>query len=371
MRLLRFLTPLILIAALFVPKTVHATGGEPGTFQFGYGVRGSLDNPMLDNVFESSGETGFDWIAVNYDWANHWPQENKAPNWETFDHLMLLTQKHNVAIMLSITNCPSWAKGDAGPTPRQTANLIVTLLNRYPNTLSKIELFPGANTLNGWGAPPDPANYARLLQHVDKVLEAGNLEADIIVGGLIPLAASTNSSRAIQDVDFLNGLYQAQAIDNMSIIGLRFPALEGEPAQNPATSSGNILLLRHYEKIRQTMLENGHQKGLIWITGFSWPQTLANTAENNIAEQQTRWLVEAYQQMRSQIYIGAAFFTPFNALASQNKLEHVSNNERVSGFFVHPALTQLQQQIFSSTIESQDKEHCLKTASKVFRKSEA
>ena len=55
------------------------------------------------------------------------------------------------------------------------------------------------------------------------------------------------------------------------------------------------------------MLENNHQSGLIWVTGFSW-----NNQMTGSPNEQSIWLKQAYLMMRRQLYIGAAFFQNLN-----------------------------------------------------------
>jgi hypothetical protein len=60
------------------------------------------------------------------------------------------------------------------------------------------------------------------------------------------------------------------------------------------------------------MLQYQHASGLIWITGFTWPFEPGYLAP----KEQAAWLNQAYQVLRSQLYIGAAFFLQLNPPAS-------------------------------------------------------
>ncbi len=321
---------LILIVLLVPTNAARAAAGQPGTFQFGYGARVSLEYPALDATLRIIAETGFDWIAVDYVWHNHQPQRDTPPPWEQLDPLMQVAKEQNIAVMLSITACPPWAKGESGPSPHETTNLILTLLERYPHSLKAVELFPGPNTVQGWGSDPNPADYASLLHYIHKVLQATALNVEIIVGGLMPLLEGESAPSDMHDVDFLHGLYKAQAAAQMPVIGLRLPHPIGQPSQSHSPQG---MVIRHYEEIRQVMLDNDHRCGLIWITGFSWPSDLSSDPGQNTLEQQTQWLREAYFWMSSQVYVGAAFFTPYQP------------NTTTSFDFACSALQSLQQQI--------------------------
>jgi hypothetical protein len=117
----------------------------------------------------------------------------------------------------------------------------------------------------------------------------------------------------------------------MPILGLRLDRLEGEAIAPPAPDT-----LRRYEAIRQIMLQFNHTSGLIWITGFRWP----DFGEIDELDGQVRWLNQAYQLMKSQLYIGVAFFDRLNPPESITGTQVGSliaaNGD--NGLFIHPAL---------------------------------
>jgi hypothetical protein len=110
----------------------------------------------------------------------------------------------------------------------------------------------------------------------------------------------------------LRQLYAADAVDYMPIVSLRLPATENDPLTPLHQAEGNTL--RHYENIHNAMLENGHNSGIIWVTGFAWD----SDAFGSIQEQ-ADWLKQAYLLMRSQLYIGAAFFDGLNLSYTDTK----------------------------------------------------
>ncbi|MGW8250824.1 MAG: hypothetical protein ACWGO1_09300, partial [Anaerolineales bacterium] len=183
-----------------------------------------------------------------------------------------------------------------------------------------------ANTQLGWGAVPDPFAYANLFEAVLANLnETENAASEgspakepvvLVAAGLVPV--SSPDAANMDDLLYLKQFYAAGAAEFMTVLSLRFPALTGEPLANPRSSDAQVL--RHYELIRSIMLENAHSKGLIWVTGFSWPAALADgnpgsekdsssiALENN----QSHWLNNAHQQMKSQLYLGVAIYDCLN-----------------------------------------------------------
>jgi hypothetical protein len=144
----------------------------------------------------------------------------------------------------------------------------------------------------------------------------------------------------MDDLDFLNGLYQAGAANFMPILSLRLSPVEGEAISSPDEAARQVL--RHYETVRQVMLQFNHANGLIWITGFSWPvQEKAASPDGQI-----RWLNQAYQLMKSQLYIGVAFFDrlnpPEDSKHSTSPVQSLIQKD-AEGTHLHPALAALGQ----------------------------
>ena len=291
----------------------RAASGMPDSPEFGYGARLDIWGQEVELALKAAAGVGVEWIGIDFDWSRHWSNPADPVDLEHLDQIMSLARGQGLHVLLSITNPPGWAKSAAGPDQNQTAGLVVMLAKRYPESLLAIELFPHANTFMGWGASPDPQAYAAVLKACQTALQAAGTTTLPVAGGLSPSPAG-GSGGDMDDLAFVMGLYQAGAADYMPILGLRLgenPSNAGEPLANqagPAFSS-----LRRYEDIRQIMLQFNHQTGLIWITGFELPGE--EEAQGPGAPEpgaQIRWLNQAYQLMKSQLYIGVAFIDRLN-----------------------------------------------------------
>jgi hypothetical protein len=320
-------------------QPAYAASGLPNSMEFGYGARLDIWGQEVELALNAASSVGIDWIGVDFDWNRHWPDAGTSINLEPLDRIMVIAQSQGINILLSLTNPPGWALGPNGPTIQQTAGLVAMLANRYPQSLLTIELFPSANTIAGWGAPPDPAAYVALFLACQIALQTTGSQILLVAGGLSPVSQSP-SAGDIGDLDFLNGLYQAGAANFMPILSLRLSQVEGEAMTSPGEATSQVL--RHYETIRQVMLQFNHANGLIWITGFSWPVEDQMTS----ADGQIRWLNQAYQLMKSQLYIGVAFFDRLNPPDDSNRLASPVQSliqMDAEGTHLHPALAALGQ----------------------------
>jgi hypothetical protein len=292
---------LLVIISLF-PQTVKAASGMPNSSQFGYGVHVDIWGKSPEAAVQLAGNLNIEWVAIDLDWQRLQPEFTNSPQWDLLDPVLSSASEHHVSVLISISHAPSWAISENGPDPQLTANLVSALASRYSNTLLALELFPSANTSQGWGSTPDPQAYTELLIASNLAIQSINPEIVFVAAGLQPVLSSPND---IEDIAFLNELYASNAVDFMPIVGLRLPPLSNDPLTPNFQANG--LVLRHYENIRNTMIENGHKSGLIWITGFSWdPNILPSTSD------QAAWMKQAYLLLRSQLYIGTAFFDGLN-----------------------------------------------------------
>ncbi len=321
---------LILIAALlftlsFAPTRARAASGLPDSPQFGYGARVDLQGPNVDAAIEMLHNQQLDWIALDFDWARYWPDSSASPNLGALEQSVSLAAQREINVLISLCNPPQWALSSNGPDLNKTVELISMLAQQYSGRVLVIELFPGANTQRGWGAAPNPEQYLNLLNASRSALQSMG-SAVYLIPGLVPLDPGSSES-GIDDLEFLSTLYALGAKSSLSIIGIRYPEIVGTPMTMPTSYERHIL--RHYEEVRAVMLQNGHQDGRIWITGFSW--AVGNTQHPNIdvpaladPAAQAEWLAQAYQLLKAQLYIGAAFFSQANPSGPDSPNAHPS-----------------------------------------------
>lgn len=321
----RWLASLLLAVLLFslgCGPTVQAARGTPGSFEFGYGAQINLDGPQVEQALQLAGNLRLDWLTADLSWAALMPDPTTIPNFSILDQVMKTAGQNQIAVMLSITQPPTWAMTDQGPNPNLTAVLIQMLTERYPDNLQAIELFPGANTPAGWGTSPSPAAYWNFYSTVFSRLQENGIALNLIAGGLEVLPLNTGGS--INEVDYLRGLYQAGAI-NLPIVSIRYTEMTGQPSD--ATLTTETRMLRRYEAVRQVMVENNQGNSLLWITRLSLPDGTINSGEVAFKEvnQQSAWLSQAAGQLRAQLFIGMAVMADLNA-TNPAQLAHKTAN---------------------------------------------
>lgn len=317
-----------LTAVVGFPLGAEASDGLPGSPEFGYGTNISLsgEDPLF--AIDQASQMSLDWVSIAFDWGHLWPDPNLQPDISVFSTLVQAAQQRNLSVMVSFRNAPAWAMTPEGPSPEFTASTVLFLLSSLSGQLPVIELFPGSNTFYGWGAPANPVKYLAVFQAVQSALANRNLNT-IIIPSLSPFI-SPRESGDMDDLLFLETLYDTGA--HIPIVGIRFTEIIGDPLSNPDPASPNVL--RHYELVRQFMLQKGMDQNRIWITGFSWPKSISEMTG------QAQWLSDAFRQLKAQLYIGAAFFAWLNLPGPEDTWGSTASLLQI-GSNLHPAYLNL------------------------------
>lgn len=299
-----------LVLAILPVSLVQAAHGVPGSPEFGYGARLHLDGALFDQGLALMQDLALDWVVIDTDWAALQSSPASPVDNPNLDRAMSTASRSGTSVLISLINTPDWALTSSGPDAKLTADFILTLSSRYGESLCAVELLPGANTLAGWKVNPDPASYAAFFTAVQQTLVGAASPIHLIAGGLRPITPASNPADW-NDLEFLRGLYASGAKDWMPILSIQLTNLTGQPLQT-AQDSGTPL--RHYEAVRQVMLENGHTTGRLWMTLINTPDGTISASDSFFADRQhqTEWLQQALIQVRSQLYIGAAFVHNLN-----------------------------------------------------------
>ena len=300
---------LFFLAAFFPVSQAAAARGVPGSPDFGYGSWLHLNGADFDRALQLPADLGLDWVAVELDWASLMPAMSEMPDLSRLDRLVNTCLQANCRIMISLTNPPEWAMASDGPDAELTAQFVLWLSKRYSSSSLAFELYPGANTRAGWRTQPDPVAYAALFRRVNDRMTSSDFNPVLVAAGLRPVSQESGD---YNDLDYLRALYAAGAREWLSVLSVQYIDPSEDSLQPPG--SGNQKALRRYELIRQVMVENNHQNGLLWITLLNSPGGTIKSVQASTRERQLQaeWLQKSLAQVRSQLYVGAAFIHNLN-----------------------------------------------------------
>jgi hypothetical protein len=293
------------IAPFLLPDQANASLNVQSSTEMVFGARLALQGSHTDLGLQTAKDINLDWVAFDFDWQKLWPNQNEPVDFTIMDTVIQSASSSGIRVLVSITNAPQWARNQKGPTPKQTAKLVLSLVERYePYNLRAIEIFPAANTNAGWGGQPDPDAYMRVYKRCRKVLDNNGKEQFILVAGGLTALAPGHAPGDLEDTDFLAEMYNS-GITALPIVSIRLPPSEN--LTNTSSTEGSAQGLRRYEALRMTMLQNNKPFSKIWVTGFAWP-----SRPNYSNDFEANWLEDAYNLFGAQLYIEITFFDSLN-----------------------------------------------------------
>jgi hypothetical protein len=337
------LVPLLILAvSLAQAQPVQAARGVPGSAQFGFGAVVYPSGPALNEALDLAASLQLDWLEIPLSWEAVQPQKAVKPRLDDLEKVVKFAALHDIAVLVSVSSAPDWALTRHGPDPDPAAQFIAALALRFPQQIQAVELFPGANTHQGWDAAPNAQDYYSVFSAVDERLKQEKSRMVLVAAGLQPQPNPVVEGN-VDDLTFLRDLYTLGAAERMPIISIQYTDLTGDPERFPDPSEPRVF--RHFEDIRRVMAENHHQNGLIWITHFSLPSGTINVQDTQTGDlnAQGNWLMKAYAQIRSQLYIGVGFLQSLN-LEREGGVSGFPNLLRTAGV-QHPFTSVLREMI--------------------------
>lgn len=333
---------LMLAISLGTLSTVQAARGIPGSLEFGIGAAYYPGGPYQKQALAMAADLDPDWLYVPVSWSTFQAAAATPPRFEALDAVFKVAEENQIAVVASITDAPSWVQTAQGPDAAQAAQFVTALTRRYAKSLQAVELFPRANTAAGWGSPANPQAYFDLFRAVDASLRQNGSSVALVAAGLEPLSPKP-SAGDMDDLVFLKSLYAAGASQLMTVISLQYTHLSGDPLQFPNGSDPRVL--RHYEDVREVMVESNHRNGTIWITHISQPSGKIEASGSDKTEEEwlVEWITQVYIQTRSQLYIGVTVGQSLNP-KGEGTAAGVSSLLQGAGM-VHPLYSELKEMI--------------------------
>jgi uncharacterized protein YraI len=314
-----------------------------GGVAFGYGVQGHMvDTGMAGQVMGMTKNMGFNWVKQQIPWIR-FEGSPGAIDYGTLDDLINNANAHGVNLLFSIVKSPHWARepgfvGEVeGPPqdPQTYARFVGAVAGKYcGGPLKAIEVWNEQNLHYEWGNKPlNPGDYMALLVPSYAAIKAACPSMYVISGALTP--AGSNPGKAVDDFDYLRGMFQAGLANYADGIGAHPsgynvpPSVTWQDACVAIQKSGNSFngacdSPHHSWSFRSTMEgywgimnEFGAGNKKIWPTEFGWAAGGAlhpayKYADDNSYDEQAQWTVEAYQMMRNWGYVGPAILWNMN-----------------------------------------------------------
>ena len=139
---------------------------------------------------------------------------------------------------------------------------------RYADKVQHIIIWNEPNLALEWGyQPPDAGKYTRMLRTVYPLVKAANPDVQVLAGALAPTLAPPGSTDGVNDLTFLQQMYDAGAADFFDVLAIHAYGWHFDP-DDPADPE--VINFRRAELQRAIMVRNGDGHKQAMITEGGW-----------------------------------------------------------------------------------------------------
>jgi O-antigen ligase len=252
----------------------------------GYGTTIDLtvyNDADLSQVLADMQDVGLEWLRQPVNWADIEPEPGQF-NWVELDRVMMAVAQQNATatqpfqIIFVLQTSPAWARpADSPPTTppdefRTFGEFARMTALRYGAQVDYYQIWHEPNLSANWGEQyVNPAAYADFLREGALNIRDADPVAYILTGALA--ATLENGPLNLNEVSYLEQLYQAKAADWFDIVAVQPFGLWTKPLDPPARDQPGF---RRVELVRQVMLAYSDAEAPVWVTAFGWVALPAN-----------------------------------------------------------------------------------------------
>lgn len=241
---------------------------------------------------------GFKWIRQTFAWndieiaAKGDFTDRRDPNnvhsaWDKYDFIVNEATKRGINIIARLDSIPVWARipgSDLETFPKgppnnnqDYADFVAAVAQRYKGKIKFYQLWNEPNLYGEWGGfAVDPAAYTALLKAGYLAIKGVDPQAVVISAALAP--TTPNGMKAMNDVLFLEGMYQAGAKNYFDIMSTMLYGLGQSPDDRRLDL--NRLSFERPVLLHEVMARNGDADKPIWISEYAWISLPANWDAN-------------------------------------------------------------------------------------------
>lgn len=236
----------------------------------GYGMMVAFPPGNLGRVKEA----GFDWFKYFVYWNDIEPDRDGIYNWNTVDWRLEEVCPYGLNLLLRVER----ASNDWTPIRDHEMDgwqaffqALVSHIAQKRATCATpyrvaLEIWNEPNLDFQWNYEDvDPARYTEMVKRAYLGAKAGDPTILIVAGSLAP-TGGLSQGRAMNDVDFLEAMYDNELAGHFDAISIHNYGFGGEPEEK----TPDILNFRRAEDIHAVMEAHGDGDKSVWGTEYGW-----------------------------------------------------------------------------------------------------
>jgi hypothetical protein len=308
-------------------RWIAATAPKPAR-EAGASAAAKIDNPIGMNVFleqevdpdkrqmsvDLLRAAGVSWIRQELPWEQIEPVAKGQTidpkfgdsTWAKFDDIVERANAVGLRVILRLDTSPRWAlpagapDGLGPPTHYEDYwDFVQQVAERYRGRVAAYQVWNEPNLNIEWGrTAPDATAYARLLRGAAERIRLADPNARVMMAALAPTL--TESADALNDLMYLQQLYDAGLRGSMDVLAVQAYGLRGGP-DDPRIDRADVTFSRPV-LVRELMLRNADEATPIWATEMGWDVNPAELLVQRFGRVtpplQARYTVRAFERVR-------------------------------------------------------------------------
>ncbi len=264
--------PLIVISE---PQTVHTTHPKVCVHTR---LTDEVEEWKIQRTLMMVREMGAPWIVEYFPWA-YYEGAKSDFNFSHADMVIDHAEAQGLTVIARLGLVPTWARPK--PEAQQTtdtyldedhyddfANYVGKFVERYRGRIKHIIIWNEPNLSLEWGyRQVDPEGYVAMLKLAYQAAKQANPEVQVLAGALAPTLEPEGSPWGMNDLVYLQKLYDAGFANYYDILSIHAYGLGFPPGEPPAP---DLLNFRRTELVRQIMAKNSDGGKPIMITESGW-----------------------------------------------------------------------------------------------------
>lgn len=228
----------------------------------------------IKRTLEMVREMGATWIVEYFPWAYYEPQPGTY-DWRHPDQVVKHARAQGLTIVARLGLVPKWAR------PKDTsdlyldeshyedfANYVAAFTEHFKDQVNHIIIWNEPNLSLEWGMRPvDAESYVKLLQVAYLRAKEANPQVIVLAGALAPTLAPEGNEWGMNDLAYLERMYQANAAPYFDILAVHAYGWKFPYDDDPAVDKINF---RRTELLRDLMVAYGDSAKSIIITEGGW-----------------------------------------------------------------------------------------------------
>ena len=260
-----------ILVTLGPQQTVHTTNSKVGVHTR---MTDEVEEWKIKKNFEMVREMGATWVVEYFPWEYI---ENDEGNfdWAHADLVVDHARRQGLQVIARLGFVPRWARPKEAVTSfldearyPAFADFVAEFARHFAGRVQHIVIWNEPNLNFEWGyRGVDPAGYARMLQAVYPRVKEAEPSAQILAGALAPTLAPPGTVDAMNDLDYLQQMYDAGARDYFDALAIHAYGWTAPADEAPTPKRVNF---RRAELLREIMVKNGDANKRAFITEGGW-----------------------------------------------------------------------------------------------------